>query len=807
MNTIKLDRAATGFQLKLTEELKRIRRGSGFAFLKYYQNVTREFMRRSDVNARGLLCYYSMGLGKSLLAVSIAVDAIDNPDAPRDVIVLLSKSLQENFKGAIRKYAAMRPDYYLGRLSAEDLNAWIDKKFNFVSMNASNMITQMRRAAEGEAGDLEMADLDDKLAAVLQLPSLDGKLVLVDEAHNLFRAITNGSKNALAFYDAVMKTRDLKLLFLTGTPVAADPFELAACYNMLGSRAPGQITLPDSYQEFKTLFCDENGYIKNKEKFQNRIMGLTSYVTHKSTPGQLLRETAMATEDEQVRAALLREIEDSGRKAEFPVLYETIVRRCEMTPDQHALYKLARDKEKNEAAPAGKGKQPKYAGNLPPPPPPSAAGTKPRGGQSSSYRVRSRQLSNYAPPRGYAGEKDPRRIPAISSPKFREAKAIMNEHAGQLGLLYSQFTGIGGLGAFSAYLEQNGWTQYIPAASRIGGETESTAELTAAMEEGEGEGKNADTNKSAESGPAEAGVKPRLNTPILAASPPLVGPGSYALITGAVPPEVRQIIQDVYNSDENRYGEIISILLISATGAEGLDLKNVRYIILLEPYWKDLRHSQVFFRGARTDSHIRLEPGEKNVQPYVLLAVEPYSAVSRSHSGLRNDEGVGDDSGLGPAEQSTDEELYTSALRDQDAINSYLTAIQGASIECSLNGGIGCRVCVPSDAPLFTADIAKDVRMPDPCVQAAQEKVVAREITVGDVTYAYAPDTHSVHGFAVYEYAADIGAHRRLKESDERFDGAIEAIKKAEGVETEEYLDLSALGGGSADEWLHRVRI
>lgn len=45
------------------------------------------------------------------------------------------------------------------------------------------------------------------------------------------------------------------------------------------------------------------------------------------------------------------------------------------------------------------------------------------------------------------------------------------------------------------------------------------------------------------------------------------------------------MIQQLWNSPLNIHGEVIKILLVSKTGAEGLDLKYGRQVHILEPYW------------------------------------------------------------------------------------------------------------------------------------------------------------------------------------------------------------------------------
>ena len=77
----------------------------------------------------------------------------------------------------------------------------------------------------------------------------------------------------------------------------------------------------------------------------------------------------------------------------------------------------------------------------------------------------------------------------------------------------------------------------------------------------------------------------------------------FAIIAGRVKVEDRKMIQDEFNSSSNKFGDIIQILLISETGSEGLDLKNVREVHILEPYWDWSRIEQVQGRAIRKASH------------------------------------------------------------------------------------------------------------------------------------------------------------------------------------------------------------
>ena len=50
-------------------------------------------------------------------------------------------------------------------------------------------------------------------------------------------------------------------------------------------------------------------------------------------------------------------------------------------------------------------------------------------------------------------------------------------------------------------------------------------------------------------------------------------------------------------------GDLIKIFMITASGAEGISLQNVRYVHITEPYWHPVRREQVIGRAKRICSH------------------------------------------------------------------------------------------------------------------------------------------------------------------------------------------------------------
>ncbi len=834
-----IDRANTSFYLKLLEYYRANKWNSKWDFLKYYQNIARLYMTDVNSGARGLLAYVMMGLGKSILAVAIAVDLMET----HQPIMIMTKSIQKNMRAAIKKYVVLRAaadnEWPIGRLPESDLDAWIERKFSFVSMNASNMMAQVGRAAESESTrDFENA-LDEKFGEVAKNISLEGKVIIIDEAHNFFRAITNGSKNARGLYDKIMATKNIKLLFLTGTPIANDPFELVPCFNMLGGGPGRPVVLPDSYKEFNELYVGTDNKIKNREKFQNRITGLVSYVDHGSKQGSGLGHV------------------ETGRVAEFPQDLATHVVKCHMSHAQYSLYRQARDKEMEESkfGPGGTAQ-------------PTAL-TIPKGNSSSTYRVKSRQLSNFAPPSGIS--LDNLTPDAASSSKF---DAIwQNFTRGQLNLVYSQFVGLGGLGSFMKFLEGKGcerveigravnltedvventvveggslmgefgsgphdsielpiigaaefaesYIQGIENAFRAHDAYQTVYDGNPSYPPGRigahdltsldiGEVEMADASAAITLNPLvfsnpmytrkpyyvlsdghnwqiikvagdklsielenltsnhEAFARKLAEDRVAAAQGQLapwpIGGGAesapirFAIIAGDIDIDTRELIQNEFNRVENKHGGIIDILLISSTGAEGLDLKNIRRIHIMEPYWNYGRINQVKFRGVRNDSHVALPPEERNVTTFIYLAVPPAEETSREQM------------------YTTDIELYEKSVRNESVVVSFNEALRGVSIECLINAESWCRVCAPTDEKLYSAYPEQDIVKMDPCRKLVEKSVVAQEIEHDGRKYFYAPDESSNFGWKIYFHNPDTNTHMPLRESDKKFVEILEKI-------------------------------
>ena len=181
----------------------------------------------------------------------------------------------------------------------------------------------------------------------------------------------------------------------------------------------------------------------------------------------------------------------------------------------------------------------------------------------------------------------------IHSPKFLAIlKNIKNPDNEGLHLLYSQFRTLEGIELFKLVLEKNGYAQF-----KI---------------------------KKRENGSWKLDIKKSdMNKP------------KFALYTGTESAEEKEAIRNIYNgqwnksdsitaelkkiSKNNNMGEIIKLLIITASGSEGINLRNTRFVHLMEPYWHPVRFEQVIGRARRICSHASLPEELQTVKVFVYL--------------------------------------------------------------------------------------------------------------------------------------------------------------------------------------------
>ena len=446
--------------------------------------------------------------------------------------------------------------------------------------------------------------------------------------------------------------------------------------------------LPDIADEFINTFIDTtNKIMKNENVFKRRILGLTSYF--RSAQEQLLPSFVMNENN----------------------IYH--IEKIEMSDHQFAEYvkirKIEIEEEKKSKTQKQKQARSEQAGQN------DDVFT-----MSSTYRIFSRACCNFAFPNGLnrplpdkkaTGEKDEveeddtdsKTIDAVSlneeeqvsapeeaeqkkyaeriqgalltlsngnyltkdklqetSPKFLKILENIQDPTNEgLHMLYSQFRTIEGIGILKLILEANGFAEFK--LNYINGAWD--------IQESEGD----------------------------------LGLPKFVLYTGTETADEKELIRNIYNGNweiipknisdklkkvasNNKMGEIIKLFMITSSGAEGINLKNTRFVHIVEPYWHNVRLEQVIGRARRICSHEDLPQELRTVK--VFLYISGFSEKQKTdkqnieimiHDLSRIPEKDGKSNSV-----STDESLFEIANIKTDINQHILKSIKETAIDCTL---------------------------------------------------------------------------------------------------------------------------
>jgi hypothetical protein len=727
----------------------------------------------TGTEVRGFYVMHRMGAGKTRLACAVALTLMERG---RRVIFLAPKALHDNFRMELRQYLRLLATSK-GAPPDEATIAAQEARFLFVSSNAGNVLDQLQRPE------------------ILEV-NLDGALILVDEAHEFVNSITNGSKNATALYHTIMEARDIRLLFFSGTPIVNDPFELAVAFNLLAgplaassSARPGRrrakttTLFGEDYARFASYFIDrpealELGEgapaapaglgIKNREKFINRIAGLVSYYDPRQCEEGEKTEAKDKKGKDKKKTGKGAAKQGAAKKAKkagtcladrFPTVLQLEVVRVPMTSTQFAVYRLARQQEREEEA--------RKFGHS------SAPLTKGGTSSNSTYRILSRQLSNYLYPAAAGdvamksnesgtasrlsyerdleklregdfaaaalAEHGPklvallrnvlRHLPWAATPGLRGIATAKGDASDRVtpgpGIVYSQFKDCG-VELFARILLAHGWEQ---------------VELT-------------DVHVSTASSDVHVGSKPKGAAP------------RFILLSGELKPEERTALLALRNAPGNEEGRSVALLLFTVVAARGISTRWTTHVHILEPYWNYSRDDQVISRADRLDSHADLPPERRFVHPYLYMAVKPEGFIT---NGDNNDE-----------ELTTDEYLHAKSLTNLQVGESFILAARSASIDCQLWSqsalqavGLRCHICSPTGQTLFAPDLAIDMETPSPCRPPAERRVVAETIRIEDREYRWYIADGRPH---LLQYHTQLGAFLPLPASHPDYAPLMERI-------------------------------
>lgn len=250
----------------------------------------------------------------------------------------------------------------------------------------------------------------------------------------------------------------------------------------------------------------------------------------------------------------------------------------------------------------------------------------------------------------------------IYSPKFLHIlETVLDRTYVGSHLLYSQFRTLEGIGIFSLVLQANGFT---PFKLKRNAKQEFVLDI-----------------------PREKRIKKRM----------------FALYTGTETVEEKEALRNIFNGQwetlstplqeelreihgNNMYGEIIKMFMITSSGAEGISLKNVRYVHIMEPYWHPVRKEQVIGRARRICSHDRLPESERNIKVFLYMMT---FSESQLKSKLSPKVRKSDISKFGNASEkrplTSDESLGEIMNIKENISKNLLKAMKEASMDCGIH--------------------------------------------------------------------------------------------------------------------------
>ena len=250
----------------------------------------------------------------------------------------------------------------------------------------------------------------------------------------------------------------------------------------------------------------------------------------------------------------------------------------------------------------------------------------------------------------------------IYSPKFLNIlENVKNSTYVGLHLIYSQFRTLEGIGILKLILEANGFTQFKLIKEndkwKIGISEEDKDKPTFALYTG------TETTEEKEI------VRNIFN-------------GNWKILS----PEISSKLQEKANNNMN--GEIIKIFMITASGAEGISLENVRYVHITEPYWHPVRIEQVIGRARRICSHQNLPEELRTIEVFLYLMI---LSEEQKKSKEAIELIVKDNSKKNNTPITTDEALYEIATIKEELSQKLLLSIKESSIDCAIHSKIGAK--------------------------------------------------------------------------------------------------------------------
>ena len=221
------------------------------------------------------------------------------------------------------------------------------------------------------------------------------------------------------------------------------------------------------------------------------------------------------------------------------------------------------------------------------------------------------------------------------SPKFEAILHRIERHTNWKHMVYSNFLHQGGLDQLKLFLMARGWIEWDPKGSNGSNE-------------------------------AKYDYK------------------RFVIWSGEQSDSDRHRISTAFNDPNNARGSNIRLILVTTSGAEGINLFCLREIHILEPHWTMARLQQVSGRGNRINSHKDLPKRDRTIESFIYVASIPNGKELEITD--TKSETI-----------SIDEQLLIISEHKRRMIDEVEDIMKRVAIDCPTFNGKNCVVCAPTN--------------------------------------------------------------------------------------------------------------
>jgi len=588
-----------------------------------------------------LLLYHGLGTGKTCSAITVSEEMrtyLNQLGINQRIIVVASPNVQENFKLQLFDERKLKLVDGLWNLKACTGNKYLKEinPMNMKGLSKEKVVRQIQKIIKSSylfVGYTEFANYIQKKSLVEEKDPIrkkeimikklkqhfNNRLVIIDEVHNIRISDDKQDKRvANELFKLVKYVDNLRLLFLSATPMYNSYKEIIWLINVMNlNDKRSTIELGDVFDKDGNFLIDTNGNNIGEELLRRKATGYVSFVRGENPytfPYRIF--PSLFAKDHTFKELTYPRTQINNKAIIQPLEHlDVFVNNCGIYQEIGYNYILSEIKTNAEKTAGGITgfenmesfgytilQKPLQALNIVYP-------TKQLDG-SNTIKFNSKALlgseglkrimkfteTSNPPTRKNFEYKDknsefgeifsPNNIGKYSSKIKSITESIVNSDG--IVLIYSQFID-GGAVPMALALESIGFTRFGTKTPNLF-KTPPTEKIDATTFLTKEQMKDSNLFRAA----------------------------TYTMITGdkALSPDKIFDLKNLTDED-NKNGEKIKVVIISMTGAEGIDFKNLRQVHILEPWYNLSLIEQIIGRAVRTCSHKQLKFIERNVEIFL----------------------------------------------------------------------------------------------------------------------------------------------------------------------------------------------